>query len=133
MDNSLNLSSDDNPHLFNDAQDKSRAASNWQTNIHRHRNPLLYSMADNINGIIFGLEEDENMIHLHQTLLHSMNRVPDSLEAFQHAIICMLNTLLNENLFIPTMPSCNMALRLSLVRACNSQTKLERIVFHSTG
>jgi len=64
-------------------------------------------MADDINGIIFGLEEDEDMIYLCQTLLYSINRALDSVEAFQHAIIRMLNTLLNENLFIPTMPSMN--------------------------
>jgi len=61
-------------------------------------------MADDINGIMFGLEEDEDIIHLCQALLHSMKSAPGSVEAFQHAIICMLNTLLNENLFI-TMPS----------------------------
>ena len=107
MDNSSDLSSDNNPCLFNDTQDKSHTTSNWQTNIHQHRNPLLNPMVDDINGIIFGLEEDEDMIHLCQMLLHSMNRAPDSIEAFQHAIICMLNTILNENLFIPTMPSMN--------------------------
>jgi len=65
----------------------------------------LDSLADDINGIIFGLEEDEDMIHLRQSLLDSMSNAPDSIQAFQHAIIHMLNTLLNENLFIPSTPS----------------------------
>ena len=69
MDNSSDLSSDDSPHLFNNARDKSHAISNWQTNICQHRNPLLDSIADDINGIIFSLEEDEDMIHLCQMLL----------------------------------------------------------------
>ena len=103
----MDLSSDDNPRLFNDARDKSRATSNWQTNIRQHRNPLLDSMADDINSTIFGLDEDKDMIHLHQMLLYSINRAPDSVKAFQYAIIHMLNTLLNEKLFIPTMPSMN--------------------------
>jgi len=68
-------------------------------------NPLLDSLADEINGIIFGLEEDKNMIHLRWSLLDSMRNAPDSIQAFQHMIICMLNTLLNENLFIPSTPS----------------------------
>ena len=34
-----------------------------------------------------------------------MSNAPDSVQAFQHAIIHMLNTLLNENLFIPSAPS----------------------------
>ena len=104
-DNSSDMSSDDNPLLFDKARDKSRASSNWQTNIRQHGNPLLDSMADDINGIMFGLEEDEDMIHLRQVLLHSMKSAPGSVEAFQHAIIHMLNTLLNENLFITTMLS----------------------------
>jgi len=105
MDNSSDMSSDDNPLLFDKARDKSHASSNWQTNIRQHRNPLLDSMADDINGIMFSLEEDEDMIHLRQALLHSMKSAPGSVEAFQHAIIHMLNTLLNENLFITTMSS----------------------------
>ena len=45
------------------------------------------------------------MIHLRRSLLDSMSNAPDSVQAFQHAIIRMLNTLLNENLFIPSAPS----------------------------
>jgi len=99
MDNSSDMSSDDN------ARDKSRTSSNWQTNIRQHRNPLLDSMADDINGIMFGLEKDEDMIHICQALLQSMKSASGSVKAFQHVIIRMLNTLLNENLFITTMPS----------------------------
>lgn len=36
-----------------------------------------------------------------------MNNAPDSIKAFQHAIICMLSCLLNEDLFIPITPSMN--------------------------
>jgi hypothetical protein len=34
-----------------------------------------------------------------------MNNAPDSVKAFQHAIIRMLSCLLNEDLFIPSIPS----------------------------
>jgi len=108
MDDSLDLSSDDeypSNCLFDDAWDKLHASSNWQTHKHPQDNPLLDFLADDINGIIFGLEEDEDMIHLRRSLLDSMSNAPDSIQAFQHVIICMLNTLLNENLFIPSTPS----------------------------
>ena len=45
------------------------------------------------------------MIHLRWSLLDSMSNAPDSVQAFRHTIIRMLNTLLNENLFIPSAPS----------------------------
>ena len=67
MDDSSDLSSDDkypSNRLFDDAQDKLHASSNWQTHKHPQDNPLLDSLADNINGIIFGLEEDEDIIHI---------------------------------------------------------------------
>ena len=107
-DDSSDLSSDDeypSNHLFDNTWVKSHASSNWQTHKRPQDNPLLDSLADNINGIIFGLEEDKDMIHLRWSLLDSMSNAPDSIQAFQHTIIRMLNTLLNENLFISSAPS----------------------------
>jgi len=104
-DDSLDLSSDNeypSNRLFDDARDK---LSNWQTHKCPQDNPLLDFLVDNINRIIFGLEEDEDMIHLRRSLLDSMSNAPDSVQAFQHMIIRMLNTLLNENLFISSAPS----------------------------
>jgi len=53
------LSDDEYPsnRLFDDAQDKSHTSSNWQTHKRPQDNPLLDFLADNINGIIFSLEE----------------------------------------------------------------------------
>jgi len=67
MDDSSDLSSDDeypSNCLFHGARDNLHALSNWQTHKHPQDNPLLDSLADDINGIIFSLEEDEDMIHL---------------------------------------------------------------------
>jgi len=108
MDDSSDLSSDDeypSNCLFDDAWDKSCASSNWQTYKCPQDNPLLDSLVDDINGIIFSLEEDEDIIHLRQSLLNSMSNASDSIQVFQHVIIRMLSTLLNENLFIPSAPS----------------------------